>query len=96
MPIVDAHPHIYAADRKKYPTMKITSIETIRIQEFHHVLWVQVHTDAGYAGLGETWYLPRAVAAVIHDVYAPYLIGKNPMDRERLWDLMYGIAESFG
>ncbi|MBI4306549.1 MAG: mandelate racemase/muconate lactonizing enzyme family protein, partial [Chloroflexi bacterium] len=76
--------------------MKITSLETIRVQEFHHVLWVQVHTDAGYTGLGETWYLPRAVAAVIHDVYAPYLIGKNPMNRERLWDLMYGIAESFG
>lgn len=76
--------------------MKITKIETIRIDEFFHVLWVRVHTDEGQIGLGETWYLPRAVSAVIHDVYSPHLIGRNPLDRESLWDLMYGIAEGFG
>jgi len=76
--------------------MKITKIETVRIEEFFHVLWVRVHTDEGQIGLGETWYLPRAVGSVIHDVYSPHLIGRNPLDREALWDLMYGIAEGFG
>ena len=76
--------------------MKITKIETIRVKEFFHVLWVQVYTDAGHLGLGETWYLPRAVSAVIHDIYSPHLIGQNPLDRERLWEKMYGMAEGFG
>ncbi|MCH7734188.1 MAG: mandelate racemase/muconate lactonizing enzyme family protein [Chloroflexi bacterium] len=76
--------------------MKITKIETVRVGEFFHVLWVRVHTDAGHIGLGETWYLPRAVSAVIHDVYSPHLIGQNPLDRERLWSKMFGIAEGFG
>src|SRR3972149_9052823 len=73
--------------------MKITKIETIQVKEFFHVLWVQVYTDEGQVGLGETWYLPRAVASVIHDVYSAHLIGRNPMDREALWNVMYGIAE---
>ncbi len=76
--------------------MKITKIETVRVGEFFHVLWVRVHTDAGHVGLGETWYLPRAVSAVIHDVYAPHLVGRDPLERERLWDVMYRIAEGFG
>jgi L-alanine-DL-glutamate epimerase-like enolase superfamily enzyme len=76
--------------------MKITKIETIGVDEFFHVCWVRVHTDAGHIGLGETWYLPRAVSSVIHDVYSPHLIGQNPLDRERLWDRMFTIAEGFG
>jgi L-alanine-DL-glutamate epimerase-like enolase superfamily enzyme len=76
--------------------MKITKIETIQVKEFFHVLWVHVYTDEGQVGLGETWYLPRAVASVIHDVYAPHLIGRNPLDREALWNVMFGIAEGFG
>jgi galactonate dehydratase len=76
--------------------MKITRIETITVGEFFHVCWVRIHTDAGHIGLGETWYIPRAVEAVIHDVYSPHLIGQNPIDRERLWAKMFGIAEGFG
>ena len=64
--------------------MKITKVETIWFEALpqaewqkHHAsarqalpnnLWVRVHTDTGLSGLGETYYLPRAVAAIIHDV----------------------------
>ena len=40
--------------------MRIRSIETIRLAEHRHVIWVQVHTDAGIVGLGETFYAPRS------------------------------------
>ena len=73
--------------------MKITKVETIQIEEFFHVLWVQIHTDNGMTGLGETWYLPRAVASVIHEAYAPMLVGRDPMDREALWAEMGYDAE---
>lgn len=29
------------------PAMRVTAIETIRIDEFPNLLWVQVHTDGG-------------------------------------------------
>ncbi len=39
--------------------MKITAIETIRIAERPNLLWVEVHTDEGITGLGETFSCPR-------------------------------------
>ncbi len=76
--------------------VKITKVETIRCDEFFHVLWVRVHTDNGLIGLGETWYLPRAVSSVIHEIFGPMLIGRDPMDREGLWSKMFGHVEGFG
>jgi galactonate dehydratase len=35
--------------------MKIIKIETIRIEEFPNVCFVQIHTDEGIVGLGETY-----------------------------------------
>ena len=69
--------------------MKITAIETINLSKGITVhsgpiqwLWVRIHTDDGLTGLGETYYLPRAVSAIIHDTLAPLLIGRNPLDIE--------------
>ncbi|MDA0676565.1 MAG: mandelate racemase/muconate lactonizing enzyme family protein, partial [Chloroflexi bacterium] len=76
--------------------MKITKIETIHVDEFWHVMWVRVHTDTGHIGLGETWYLPRAVSSVIHEIYAPSIIGQDPMNREGIWAFLFGMAEGFG
>lgn len=59
--------------------MKITQIETIRIQEFPQLIWVQVHTDAGLIGLGETFFYPTAVEAYLHDNVARDLIGRDPL-----------------
>ena len=54
--------------------MKITAIETVRIEEFPNLLWVQVSTDDGLVGLGETFFGPGAVEAHIHETIAPILI----------------------
>ncbi len=76
--------------------MRITRIETIRIGEFDRGLWVRVHTDEGLVGLGETWFAPRAVAAVIHDVLSPMLIGKDPLAIEYHWKEMFRMVNAFG
>jgi L-alanine-DL-glutamate epimerase-like enolase superfamily enzyme len=76
--------------------MKITKIETIRVKEFPHVIWVQIHSDEGQVGLGETWYAARVVEAAVHDVYAPVLIGRDPMDIEAHWRMMFKIADMWG
>jgi L-alanine-DL-glutamate epimerase-like enolase superfamily enzyme len=59
--------------------MKITAIETIRLPDRPNLLLAQVHTDQGLIGLGETSRGALAVEAQIHDLVAPYLLGKDPL-----------------
>ena len=64
--------------------MKIIAIETIRLEEFSNILWIHVHTDEGIIGLGETWFGARAVEAYIHESVAPVILGKDPLQIERI------------
>jgi galactonate dehydratase len=41
--------------------MRIVKVQTIRHTALPHLLWVQIHSDDGLVGLGETYYLPSAV-----------------------------------
>lgn len=63
--------------------MKIDAIETLRLEEFPNLLWVQVRTDDGIVGLGETFFGARAVETYIHETVAPYLLGKDPLQIDR-------------
>lgn len=81
--------------------MKITSIETIHLSRGITVhagpigwLWLRIHTDEGLVGLGETYPSPESEKAVVRRL-APLLIGRNPLEIERLWaDMFQGIAYS--
>ena len=64
--------------------MKITKLETIRIDERPNLLWIQVHTDEGLIGLGETFFGAQAVEAYIHETVAPKVIGRNPLEIDKL------------
>ena len=64
--------------------MKITALETISTAEFENILWLKVHTDAGLVGLGETFFMPRAVEAYVHETLAPKLIGRDPRAIDRI------------
>jgi galactonate dehydratase len=59
--------------------MRITAIETIHVGAYPNITFVEVHTDEGLIGLGETFRTPRTVAAQIHETVAPYLLGKDPL-----------------
>ena len=76
--------------------MHITQIETINLAEHPAAPWVQVHTDTGHIGLGETWFGPRSVVGAIHELFSPMLIGKDPLDIERHWRDMFDMANAFG
>lgn len=59
--------------------MKIAKLETIRIAEFPQLLWLQIHTDEGIKGLGETFFGAGAVEAYLHDEAAPALVGRDAL-----------------
>ena len=62
--------------------MRITALETLRLDALPFVVWLQVHTDAGIVGLGETFWAPAPVEAYLHGEAAAYLLGKDPRDIE--------------
>lgn len=59
--------------------VKITGLETIRIVEFPQLLWVEIATDEGIAGLGETFFSAGSVEAYLHEDVAPQLLGRDPL-----------------
>ena len=67
--------------------VKITKVEPLLIDRY---LFVQVHTDAGITGLGESgaWGYLEASAAVAQK-FATYLVGEDPLRIEHHWQYMY-------
>jgi L-alanine-DL-glutamate epimerase-like enolase superfamily enzyme len=92
--------------------MKITRLETIWFeampttdwqrqmggsrQALPNNLWVQIYTDDGLVGLGESYYIPSATSAIIHDVYAPLLIGRDARDIENHWANLFALVNFCG
>ncbi len=72
--------------------MKIKKIETIRIREHANICWVQVHTDEGLVGLGETFFGAKAVEAYIHETAAPILLGQDPLAIDKLSKALTGYV----
>ena len=74
--------------------MKIIRIETT--EPAPGLLACRVHTAEGVTGCGESYYIPSAVAAVIHDWMAPRLLGADALDTEGHWRFLYERATNFG
>jgi galactonate dehydratase len=72
--------------------MKITALETLRLEEFGNLLWVFIETDEGLVGQGETFFGPQAVEAWIHETAAPLLIGQDPLRITYLHRKMQGYC----
>lgn len=64
--------------------MKISGLETVRIEEFSNLVLLRLHTDDGLVGIGETFRNAEAVVTYIHETCAPNLIGQDPLRREAL------------
>lgn len=68
--------------------MRITAIETTRLKTQPNLIWVEVETDEGIVGLGETFRGAEAVEAYIHSMSAPLICGQSPLDIERLHKIL--------
>ncbi len=67
--------------------MKVSGVHTIAVDRF---LFVQIETDAGIVGVGESgaWGFLEASAQVIEKL-GRYLVGKDPLRIEHHWQYMY-------
>jgi L-alanine-DL-glutamate epimerase-like enolase superfamily enzyme len=56
---------------------RITALRTIRIAERSNLIWIEIQTEEGLVGLGESFRGAQAVEAVLHEQVAPWLIGQD-------------------
>jgi galactonate dehydratase len=75
---------------------RIKAIDTVRYQAQPNILWVRVHADNGMVGLGETFYLPGAVEAVIHDMIADFVLDQPVFNTEHIWDTVFSWTNFYG
>src|SRR5262245_16550207 len=52
-------------------------------------LLVEVRSDDGLGGWGETWHSPAAAWTIIETTLAPAILGQDPMEYQRLWAAMH-------
>jgi galactonate dehydratase len=55
----------------------VKCVRTIRIAERPNLIWVEIETDDGLVGLGESFRGAQAVEAVIHEQVVPWLLGRD-------------------
>jgi L-alanine-DL-glutamate epimerase-like enolase superfamily enzyme len=58
--------------------VKVTAVETLRVEEHEELIWVLVETDEGIVGTGETMPRVGPVERVVHEILAPLLLGSDP------------------
>jgi L-alanine-DL-glutamate epimerase-like enolase superfamily enzyme len=56
---------------------RITALRSIRIAERPNLIWVEIETEDGLTGLGESFRGAQAVEAVLHEQVAPWLLGRD-------------------
>jgi L-alanine-DL-glutamate epimerase-like enolase superfamily enzyme len=61
----------------------ITALRTLRVPERGNLLWVEIETAGGLTGLGEAFRGAAAVEGQVHELVAPYLLGRDAREIER-------------
>ena len=75
---------------------QVQRIETIRIASQPNILWIEVTDKDGLTGLGETYYVPGAVEAVLHDLICPLVLGMDAHRIEEIWQTLFACMNFHG
>lgn len=76
--------------------MKISTVRTIHFESFPNITFLELTTDSGIIGLGETYYTPRSVTAYIEEVLTPMLLDCDPLQIEAFWRRAYDGSHVYG
>ena len=56
---------------------------------------VEIETDDGLVGIGEIHGRPQEeIAGILESAFKPLLIGEDPLDHERLWEMLFRLTFS--
>ena len=75
---------------------QVQRIETIRVGSQPNILWVEVTDEHGVTGLGETYYAPGAVEAILHDLIGPLVLGMDAHRIEEIWQTVFACVNFHG
>lgn len=64
--------------------MKISKVRTYAHDDFPNVFHVEIETDNGVIGLGESYYFASSIAHFTNEFAAPQILGKDPLQREEI------------
>lgn len=64
--------------------MKVVAVETLRPEVQPNVCFLQLHTDEGLTGLGESFFAAEEVETYVHNAIAPVLLGMADPAPQRL------------
>src|SRR5690242_593562 len=76
--------------------MKIQQVRIIHFQKFPNITFVEIETDSGIVGLGETYYTPHSVTAYLNEVLVPQLMEQDPLQIEAFWRHAYDSSHVYG
>lgn len=64
--------------------MKISKVRTFVHADFPNVFHVEIETDTGIIGLGESYYFASSLAHFTEEFAGPQILGKDPSRREEI------------
>jgi len=86
-----------AQEARQNPMRRQVMITGLKTYVLKNATFVKIETDAGVSGWGEADHdYPTLTSAVIHEICAREVIGKDPFDSELHWQKMYFRGEDAG
>lgn len=76
--------------------MKITSARTIHFRSHPNITYLELETDTGITGIGETYYTPQATIACLRESLIPILLDCDPLQIEGFWRRAYDATHVYG
>lgn len=76
--------------------MKINEIRAINFAYAPNITFLEIETDSGIVGLGETYYTPHSVSTYMEEVLAPMLMESDPLQIESFWRRAYDGSHVYG
>ena len=76
-----------------FRNLKITAVNVVPLKTGS--IFVLVRTNEGITGLGECSPMnARVIVSMLKDALVPIVLGKNPLDIDRLWDCLLYTSPS--
>ncbi|HWC78182.1 MAG TPA: mandelate racemase/muconate lactonizing enzyme family protein [Blastocatellia bacterium] len=81
--------------RASFRNLKVTAVDVVPLKTGS--IFVLVRTNEGITGLGECSPMnARVITAMLRDSLVPIVVGRNPLDIDRIWEELYHRTYKLG